>query len=388
METRYSLYQVTQKLKMVIESWAGNEFWVTAEIKSVTYHPSGHVYLELVEKDEDTDSTIAEARATIWRNIAQMVTFKFEAKAETKLKAGMKVLMLGEFSYSPKYGLSINIKDIDPTYTIGDLHQRREEIIARLKKQGLMEMNKTKVMKVPTQRIAVISSATAAGYTDFINTLKANEYGFCYDVTLFQAMMQGDEAERSIIEAMADIDEQKFDVLVIIRGGGASSDLLTFDSEALATACAIFPLPIISGIGHQRDLSIVDMVVYHNAITPTASAEWLIARSMGLYVELGKLSGDLESAVARFLEREKMKLEHYKEKLGNALERYIEGQELRIERYKERLEMLHPKNILKRGYSFTTVNGEIVKDASSLKNGDVIETVLYKGKVKSILIEN
>lgn len=373
---------------MVIESWAGNEFWVTAEIKSVTYHPSGHVYLELVEKDEDTDSTIAEARATIWRSAAQMLTYKFEARAGTRLKAGMKVLLLGEFNYSPRYGLSINIRDIDPTYTVGDMQQRREEIIERLKKQGLMEMNKRRVMRVPTQRIAVVSSATAAGYTDFINTLKANEYGFSYDVTLFQAMMQGEGADRSIIEALARIEESQFDVAVIIRGGGTSSDLLTFDSEALSTACALFPLPIISGIGHQRDVSIVDMVVYHNAITPTASAEWLIARSMGLYVELGKLAGDLESAVARFLEREKMKLERYSEKLDTALERYVEGQNLLLERYKERLEMFHPKNILKRGYSFTTVNGKIVTDASSLKNGETIETTLYKGKVKSILIEN
>lgn len=387
MET-YSLYQIAQRLKMVIENWAGNEFWVSAEVKSVTYHPSGHVYLELVEKDEESDSTVAEARATIWRSTAGMVTYKFEARAGTRLKAGMKVLLLGEFNYSPRYGLSINVKDIDPTYTVGDLQQRREEIIERLRRQGLMEMNKRRVMRVPTQRIAVVSSATAAGYTDFINTLRGNEYGFGYNVSLFQAMMQGEGAERSIIEALSCIDESQFDVVVIIRGGGASSDLLTFDSEVLATACALFPLPIISGIGHQRDVSIVDMVVYHNAITPTASAEWLIARSMGLYVELGKLAGDLESAMARFMERERMKLERYEERLDTALERYIEGQRLKLNRYGDRLEMLHPKNILKRGYSFTTLNGEIVKDAKNLKNGDVIETVLYKGKVRSRLIDN
>jgi len=372
---------------MVIESWAGNEFWVSAEVKSVTYHPSGHIYLELVEKDEDTDSTIAEARATIWRNVAQMVAFKFELKTGTKLKSGMKVLLLGEFNYSPRYGLSINIKDIDPTYTVGDLQQRREEIIERLRKQGLMEMNKRRIMRVPTQKIAVVSSATAAGYTDFINTLRANEYGFWYDVSLFQAMMQGEGAERSIIEALAQIDETQYDVVVIIRGGGASSDLLTFDSEALATACALFPLPIISGIGHQRDVSIVDMVVYHNAITPTASAEWLIARTMGLYVELDKLKGDLESAAERFMDREKLKIERYKERIETALERYVESESIRLERYHERLEMLHPKNILKRGYSFTTVNGEIVRDESQVKSGDTLETTLFKGKIKSKVIE-
>lgn len=373
---------------MVIESWAGNEFWVSAEVKSITYHPSGHVYLELVEKDTETDSTIAEARATIWRSLAGMVTYKFEAKAGTKLKAGMKVLLLGEFNYSPRYGLSINVKDIDPTYTVGDLQQRREEIIERLRREGLMELNKQRVMRVPTRRIAVISSATAAGYTDFVNTLKANEYGFGYEVTLYQAMMQGDGAERAIIEALAKIDAERHDVVVIIRGGGASSDLLAFDSEALATACALFPLPIISGIGHQRDVSIVDMVVYHNAITPTASAEWLIARTMGLYVELGKLAGDLESAMARFMERERMRIERYEEKVETALVRYIEGQKVRLERYEEIIEMLHPKNILKRGYSFTTVNGMIVKEAVMVHEGDVIETTLYKGKIKSILIND
>jgi len=385
---KYSLYQIAQRLKMVIESWAGNEFWVSAEVKSVTYHPSGHVYLELVEKDDETDSTIAEARATIWRSTAGMVMYKFEAKTGTRLKAGMKVLLLGQFNYSPRYGLSINISDIDPTYTVGDLHQRRGEIIERLKRQGLMEMNKQRVMRVPTQRIAVISSATAAGFSDFVNTLKSNEQGFRYEVTLFQAMMQGEGAERSIIEAMAEIDEKRFDVVVMIRGGGASSDLLTFDSEALATACAIFPLPIITGIGHQRDVSIVDMVVYHNAITPTASAEWLIARTMGLYMELDKLKGDLDSAMVRFMEREKIRLERYGERLSTAAERYIEGQKIRLERYEERLEMLHPKNILKRGYSFTTVNGEIVRDAKSLSQGDIIETTLYNGKIKSRVLEN
>lgn len=373
---------------MVIESWAGNEFWVSAEIKSLTYHPSGHVYLELVEKNGETDSTIAEARATIWRSVADMVTYKFEAKAGTRLKAGMKVLLLGEFNYSPRYGLSINIKDIDPTYTVGDLQQRREEIIERLRKEGIMEMNKRRVMRVPTQRIAVVSSATAAGYTDFINTLRANEYGFAYEVKLFQAMMQGEGAERSIIEALARIDETRFDVVVLIRGGGASSDLLTFDSEALATACALFPLPIISGIGHHRDMSIVDMVVYHNAITPTASAEWLIARSMGLYVELGKLAGDLESAAARFMERERMRLSLFEERLGTALERYLEGQKVRLERYVERLEMMHPRNVLKRGYSITMVDGKVVKDVSCVAKGDAIETVFFEGKIKSKVIEN
>lgn len=404
-----TLYEVASLLKEHIDYWDDNDFWVVAEIKSANYHSSGHVYLELIEKDKNSDSVIAEARATIWKNMARGLVAKFREATGSMLKSGMKVLLRSSFVYNQKYGISLNVNDIDPTYTIGDLQRRRQEIIARLEEGGLMEKNKELSLPVPVKRLAIVSSATAAGYSDFLNTLNNNAYGFAYKVELFAAMMQGQGADESVIEALDAIYERadEFDAIVVIRGGGASSDLLTFDSEMLCKKCALSPLPVISGIGHQRDTSIMDMLVFHNAITPTAAAEYIISQSMELLAELNDLKGRLLPVVAQSLNRLNVKLEGLRFELRNAPVKTLNGLTIRLEALKSelktaplmamrkrehdleifstRLEMLDPKKILKRGYSITMCGGKVVKDASVLKKGAEIETVMEKGKLISIV---
>lgn len=418
-----SLFEATSRLKDHIELWEENKFWVTAEIKSVNFHPSGHIYLELIEKATASDNTLAEARATIWRNVAGKIVSKL------MLKAGIKVLLHASFNYSQRYGLSINVTDIDPTYTLGDLERRKKEIIERLTIGGLIDRNRHLSLHVPAKRIAVISSATAAGYTDFINTLNGNRYNFRFYTKLFNAVMQGDDAEESIIRALTMIPTERFDAVAIIRGGGASTDLLTFDSEALATACARFNLPIITGIGHQRDTSIVDMVAYHNAITPTAVAEYFISNMLELQNRLNEINAELSTAATIYVRQAKMHLDN----LGNGMARatgmalrlyFRQTESLRREiesaavltfrRCKEQIvalnhrlnesavmqcqsyrrelislerqiELVDPKNILRKGYSLTLHKGKPINDPTQLQSGDEIQTIFHNGKIVSVV---
>lgn len=420
---KISLFEATSRLKDHIELWDENRFWVTAEVKSINFHPSGHIYLELIEKAPGSDNTIAEARATIWRNVAGKIISKL------MLKAGIKVMLQASFNYSQRYGLSINVTDIDPTYTMGDLERRKREIIERLTASGLIERNRSLELPVPTKRIAVISSAIAAGYTDFINTLNGNRYGFSFHTELFNAAMQGDNAEESIINALSMIPAERFDAVAIIRGGGASTDLLAFDSEALATACARFSLPIITGIGHQRDTSIVDMVAYHNAITPTAVAEYFISNMLELQNRLNEISAELSTAATIYVRQAMMHLGNLRHSMARAtemamrlyfrqtesLKREVESAAaLTLRRCREQmatldqrlsvsavmqcqsyrrelaslerqLELVDPKNILRKGYSLTLLNGKPINDPSVLRSGDEIQTIFHNGEVVSVV---
>lgn len=406
---RMTLHEVALLLKEHIDYWDENDFWVIAEIKSANYHSSGHVYLELIEKDKDSDSVIAEARATIWRNVAKGLVSKFQSSTGSPLKSGMKVLLRAEFVFNPKYGISINVNDIDPTYTLGDLQRRRLEIIHRLEEEGLIQRNKQLDLLVPVKRFAIVSSETAAGYSDFLNTLNNNAYGFAYKVELFPAMMQGQDADKSVIEALEKIYDRyaDFDAIVVIRGGGASSDLLTFDSEPLCRKCAESPLPVISGIGHQRDTSIMDMLVFHNAITPTAAAEYIISQTLVLMAELNELRNRLLPVVSQSLKRLDVRLEELRSGLRNAPMNTLKGLTVKLEvlrnglktepmmslkskwhqleLFSAKLELMDPKNVLKRGYSITTCGGKVVKEASVLAKGAEIETVLENGKLISIV---
>ncbi|MCQ2329277.1 MAG: exodeoxyribonuclease VII large subunit [Paludibacteraceae bacterium] len=418
-----SLFEATSRLKDHIELWDENKFWVTAEIKSINFHPSGHIYLELIEKATKSDNTLAEARATIWRNVAGKIVSKL------MLKAGIKVLLHASFNYSQRYGLSINVTDIDPTYTLGDLERRKKEIIERLTIGGLIDRNRHLSLNIPAKRIAVISSATAAGYTDFINTLNGNRYNFRFYTKLFNAVMQGDEAEESIIKALTMIPTERFDAVAIIRGGGASTDLLAFDSEALATACARFNLPIITGIGHQRDTSIVDMVAYHNAITPTAVAEYFISNMLELQNRLNEINAELSTAATIYVRQAKMHLDNLGNGMARATEmalrlyfrqteslrreiesaavltfrrckeqivalnhRLNESAVMQCQAYRRELislerqiELIDPKNILRKGYSLTLHKGKPINDPTQLQSGDEIQTIFHNGKIVSVV---
>ncbi|MRT91381.1 exodeoxyribonuclease VII large subunit [Ancylomarina sp. 16SWW S1-10-2] len=273
-----SLYQLNNQVKSHLSNAFSDEIWVIAEISELRQTQPGHCYLELIEKDENTDQITAKARATIWAYTYRMLKPYFKTSTGQALSSGIKVLVKVTVEFQEIYGYSLNIKDIDPTYTLGDMARRKKETIDKLKAEGIFDMNRDLLFPEIPKTIALISSPTAAGYEDFVNQLDNNPQGYKFHHKLFPAIMQGNQAENSIIETLEKIYayEDVFDVVVIIRGGGSTSDLNCFDNLGLAQNIAQFPIPVISGIGHERDESIVDMVANVKVKTPTAAAEYLI----------------------------------------------------------------------------------------------------------------
>ncbi|WP_421918333.1 exodeoxyribonuclease VII large subunit [Marinifilum sp.] len=273
-----SLFQLNNQIKGILNNAFEGEIWIIAEISELRYNQNGHCYLELIEKDESSDKIIAKARATIWSYTFRMLKPYFETSTGQSFSSGIKVLVNASIEFQEIYGYTLNIKDIDPSYTLGDIAKRRREILNRLEEEGVLDMNKEIGFPDIPKCIAVISSPTAAGYEDFAKQLENNLSGYKFHYKLFPAIMQGNKAEESIIEALDRINEYEgiFDVAVIIRGGGSTADLNCFDSYWLAFNIAQFPLPVISGIGHERDETIVDIVANVRVKTPTAAAEYLI----------------------------------------------------------------------------------------------------------------
>ncbi len=276
MQNPLSLYELNKKIKHGLEALFPFPVWIVAEISEI--QSRRHCYLELVERDKEKDMIVAKSRATIWARTYNLLKPYFETTTGYELSEGLKVLVQVEVQFSELYGLSLNIKDIDPNYTLGDLEQRKQRIIQQLKEEGIYEMNKSLLFPTIPKNIAIISSEKAAGYQDFIKQLHQNSLGYKFHTHLFPALMQGNEAEKTIIQALEQIYEYEniFDAVVIIRGGGAVSDLSCFDSYELAANIAQFPLPILTGIGHDKDQSVADEVAYRSLKTPTAVADFLI----------------------------------------------------------------------------------------------------------------
>ena len=384
--------------------------WVIAEIAESKCNQKGHCYLDLVEKEDH--KTIAQIRATIWSYEYRTLSRKFEATAKTPIKQGMKVLLLVAVSFHEVYGLSLNVKDIDPAYTMGEMALRRKEIIERLRKEGVIDLNKELPLPLVPQRIAVISSLTAAGYGDFIDQLDRNPYGFSFTKKLFHAVMQGNDAEGSLVAALDKIEQtrRKFDVVVIIRGGGSVADLSTFDSYPLASRIAVFPLPVITGIGHEKDDTVADMVAHTKMKTPTAVAEFLISgvrsfeekitsieNRLRLYSE--GLLGDAARALNSLAQRLSLipshimtaPLNHLKSLENNlriSIRRYMQSKQDMLSAMDQAVRLLDPANVLKRGYSITRLNGKVVKVAEQLSDGDIIDSELFSGIVRSIVDKN
>jgi exodeoxyribonuclease VII large subunit len=279
-KSHLSLYEVSQRVKESLESSFPSRIWVVAEIGELKENRSGHCYLELVEKDEGNDQPKAKARAIIWSWSYRMIKPFFETSTGRKLAAGIKILVLCDITYHPVYGFSLSIQDIEPTFTIGDIEQKRQQTIDTLIADGVFDMNKEVGFPLLPKRIAVISSATAAGYQDFTHQIDNNLQGYKIYYQLFKAIMQGEKAEETIIEALNQIhlSLDSWDVVAIIRGGGSQVDLGCFDGYQLASNVAQFPIPIITGIGHEKDVTITDMVAYTRLKTPTAVAEFLIGQ--------------------------------------------------------------------------------------------------------------
>lgn len=335
--------------------------WVVAEISEIKENRNGHCYLELIEKDEVTDEITARTRATIWSYSYRMLKPYFETTTGERLNAGLKILVQASVEFHPAFGLSLNIKDIDPTYTLGDMARRRNEIISRLKEEGVIDMNKELPLPEVPQKIAVISSETAAGYLDFVHQLANNAYGFKFYPKLFPAAMQGAEAVPSIVRALEHIFsyDNFFDVVVIIRGGGAQADLSCFDSYELSLNIAQFPLPVLTGIGHEKDDTIADLVAHTRLKTPTAVAEFLIS---GVLRFAEKLAGFEETIVS--LGREILDAEYLRlERLGNIVARsgnlYVVSKNAEISELSYRLNSEVKQFALKRENQLTSVKNQL-----------------------------
>jgi exodeoxyribonuclease VII large subunit len=406
-KTALSLSQLNGLIKAAITDTLPDTYWVVAEIADIKLNQRGHCYLELVEKDND--ATIAQIKATIWAYEYRSISSKFQRATNEPLSRGMKILFLAAVTFHEVYGLSLNIKNIDPTYTMGEMARKKKEVIERLKKEGIIERNRSLELPLVPQRIAVISSPTAAGYGDFFNHLDSNPYGYWFAHTLFPALMQGDEAEGSIIKALNRIRKKRadFDLAVIIRGGGSTIDLSCFDSYALSSAVATFPLPVITGIGHEKDDTVADIVAHTRMKTPTAVAEFIISGVRAFEETILGLETRIVNHVEEFLKDEKQRLISLAQRLSLvpfrlksihmnrllSLQKDIRGhvrqifhlQKNRLENMQQAVRHLDPEQVLRRGYSITRHRGKVVKDAAMLKNGMVIESTLHKGTVASIV---
>lgn len=425
-----TLFELNNLVREVISSTLSEEYWVEAELSEV-HEVRGHCYMELIQKELFSNTPVAKASAKCWKNKWSLLREKFQKVTREGLKPGMKVLLKVYADFHEAYGFAWIVTDINPEFTMGDMARKRQEIIDTLKREGVFELQKELVLPQFAQRIAVISNENAAGYGDFCHQLADNPQQLKFYTRLFPAVMQGEGVEESIIGALNSINEniEKFDAVVIIRGGGATSDLSGFDTLRLAENVANFPIPIITGIGHDRDESIVDMVAHTKVKTPTAAAALLIDHLNLVLERLLDAQAELIAAVRHRSELEQARLVRMREKIPMLFSLVKTRQEQRIERHlanitatlndklsrehhrlsliesqlgptllqqmtredyrlqllQQQLEALDPQRLLQRGYSITLCKGKVVKDVRQLKTGDEIETKLANGKITSII---
>ena len=379
-----SLSQLCAGISDSISADFSEAVWVRAEISELSVR-NGHCYMELIEKDEFSNRIVAKMRAVCWANIFAMLKSYFEQETGQALHAGLQILVSVLVEFHPAYGLQLNINDINPTYTIGDMARRRLEVIAQLQADGVMDMNKQLPFPTLPQRLAVISSETAAGYGDFCHQLQQNPYGFAFRTELFAAIMQGENAEASIIHALEQIFSrtEDFDAVVIIRGGGATTDLSCFDRYELALNCAQFPLPVVTGIGHLRDVSVLDMVAHTSLKTPTATAEFFINCMIRQADTIAQLKQRLLQTIGNLSDKQQHHIDMLAMRFTAANERWLARQRNKLELLQKTIELHSPMRILKQGYTLTLKNGKPVTSASALAAGDQITTEFADGIVTS-----
>jgi exodeoxyribonuclease VII large subunit len=377
-----------EKIKRGIEGAVPGAVWVTAEIGELNNHYSGHCYLDLIDYKEGGRGVAAKARGVIWSNVWRMLKPYFETTSGVRLEKGLHVLLKAQVSFSPVYGLSLNILDIDPSFTVGELELRRQKTIERLKGDGCMEMNPSLQLPALPRRIAVVSAETAAGYRDFMKQLHQNENGFRFCTELFAAQMQGDDAPQSIISALERIAERsdEFDVAIIIRGGGAAMDLVCYDDYNLALNIAQFPLPVITGIGHDHDFHIADMVAHTWLKTPTAVADFFV----GLFVEQEQYIMYLFQRISLTLtqkisaERQKLALLHNSMVQGAA--NLVSNGRRSLDMLQLRINAANPAKILGNGFAIVAVDGKRAS-VEDIREGCRVRMVLADGTVEFVVGE-
>lgn len=404
-----SLSELSSQIQETLRSRFDTPVWVRAEISELRDNSGGHCYLELIEKDSNSDALLAKSKATCWASTYRALKPYFEMTTGQTLRAGLNVLVAVTVEFHGVYGFSLNVRNIDPTFTIGEMAARRLKIIRQLETDGIVDMNKQLPPPKLLQRVAIISSATAAGYGDFCDQLQNDASHFAFYTKLFPAIMQGDQAEVSIIAALEKIYNHidLFDAVIIIRGGGATTDLACFDSYDLAVNCAQFPLPIISGIGHQRDISILDMVAHTSLKTPTAVAEFLISNLSDAEYKLNNIFTDIRYTVKTKIENQSRYIIQSRMRIKQTLRGWMVQRSHLLERQKSRLqsnvrmELLKQKNklvlleknieshspsfLLLHGYTITTLNGKRITSVNQVKKGDEIKTYVHDGAFGSVV---
>lgn len=383
---QYSLLELCDCIDEALQSKLEETYWVRAEIASLTER--GHCYMELVEKAKN-NSIAAKVRATCWSHVYHLLAAYFANETGQMLSVGMQVLLQVEVSFHAVYGLSVNVVGIDPTFTLGDLARQRQQTIQRLQEDGVMDMQRSLKMATLPRRIAVVSASDAAGYGDFCHQLESNSGGFRFRTELYPAVMQGEQSPVSIIRALGDIAErtEEYDVVVIVRGGGASTDLRNFDDYSLALHCANFPLPIIAGVGHTRDVSVVDMVVHTSVKTPTAAAEWLINAMQEQAEKVGELYVRLQRVAQHAIHKQQNRLEALWQALRFATQRRISKQRNQLEMWEKTIGIHSPERIYRMGYSLTTVNGKVVRSIHDVKAGEEMLTHTGDGVIRSEVVD-
>ncbi len=429
-EESISLLEFNARVKRLLSSPDVQRCWVTVEMSDVAVR-GGHCYMELVQKDETNTRILAKNRGVIWANAFPRLKYEFESTTGMAFKSGLKLMVEASANYHEQYGLSLVISNINPEYTLGGMAMKRREILNRLAQEGIIDMNKELAFPDVPQRIAVVSAEGAAGYGDFMNQLQNNQFGLQFYTHLFSAMMQGERTAPTVIDALNRINEcrELFDCVVIIRGGGATSDLHCFDDYLLAASVAQFPLPVIVGIGHERDVTVLDDVAAMRVKTPTAAAEWLISRGETALARIGELSNAVVNVVSGYVARANEQLAYYGStiplvarnmvdaansrlsNLGQAIplavnnritasrtqllylfqsmkqagEQRLLRENMHLQALEDKVQILSPQNTLRRGYALTLRDGKVVTRVGDLKTGDSITTMLADGEVKSIV---
>ena len=388
MEEKMTLLDLQERIKRGIEDAVPSVVWVTAEIGELNNHYSGHCYLDLIDYKQGNRGVVAKARGVIWGSTFRVLKPYFETTAGVPLAKGINVLVKVQVSFSPIYGLALNILDIDPSYTVGELELKRQQTIARLKEEGCMDMNSQLQLPALPRRIAVVSSRTAAGYRDFVKQLQGNEGGFRFTVELFHAQMQGEEAPASVVAALEQIAlrEDEFDVAVIIRGGGAAMDLVCFDDYNMAVNIAQFPLPVITGIGHDHDFHIADMVAHTWLKTPTAVADFLVEAFASQEQFIMHLFQRISLTLAHKISVERQRLTRLHDRVQRSVAQKIEGERRKLDMFQMRMDAASPAKILGKGFAIVSVGGKRAS-VGDIVSGSVVRVQLADGTVEFVVGE-
>jgi len=431
MKEAYSLFDLNNLIKMALQHCFTDRYWVRAELSEARTGGAGHCYVEFVEKDSRSGNIVAKMRGNIWANTFRILKPYFEQETGQIFQSGLKVLVEVSVDFHEVYGPSFTVHNIDPTFTVGDMMRQRLEIIRKLKAEEVFDLNRSLSLPVLPRTLAIISSETAAGYGDFLDQLNCNSGGYRFYCKLFPAMMQGEQAEPTILSALNKIEKNidLFDAVVIIRGGGAVSDLSCFDSYLLAKRCATFPLPVITGIGHERDESVLDLVAHTRMKTPTAAAAFLISCFDEVYEDIMDAESEIVARTRQILttqngflttlsykltelartrisreqmnvhtltyrfnaevrscmEGERRRVAELKPALRQAVDILLRGERAKLDLYARSVELSSPEAILRKGYSITLKNGKAVSSASDLAEGDVITTQFASGEITSVV---